>query len=94
MNRCTLEELSKKQVVNLCDGRALGCVSDLVFNLCDGKLLAIVVSNGMGLSLKKGKDITVPWDKIQKIGSDTILVDVGELPGDDCCERKGRLFHL
>lgn len=94
MDRCTLEELAKKQVVNLCDGKALGYANDIVFNLCDGKILAIVVSNCSGLTLKKGKDITVPWDKIQKIGSDTILVDMGVIPGDECCEKKGRLFRL
>ena len=90
MDQCTLEELSKKQVVNLCDGKLLGHTEDLVLDLCEGKVCALVVPENCGFSIKKGRDIVIPWAQIQKIGEDAILVDVRELPPDPPHGKKGR----
>ncbi|MBQ9120822.1 MAG: YlmC/YmxH family sporulation protein [Clostridia bacterium] len=90
MNQCTLEQLSKKQVVNLCDGKLLGHVEDLVFDLCDGKICAIIVPGNCGFSFKKGRELVIPWAQIQKIGEDTILVDARELPPDPPPGKRGR----
>ena len=76
MERCNSEEFREKEVVNITDGRLLGCVSEVEFNVCDGKLTAIVVpveSGFLGLGTK-GK-IVIPWDKIVRIGEDVILVN-------------------
>ena len=80
MHATTLTEFSKKQVVNLCDGKLLGHVEDLVFDPCDGKLCAIVVPGSCGFSFRRGRDLRIPWCQIEKIGEDTILVDARELP--------------
>ncbi|MBO5111300.1 MAG: YlmC/YmxH family sporulation protein [Clostridia bacterium] len=80
MNQCTLGELSKKQVINLCDGKLLGYAEDVVIDLCDGKICAILVPEDCGFSFKKGRELRIAWQQIQKIGEDTILVDVHELP--------------
>ena len=73
---CTTGELESKEVVNVCDGRRFGCITDFELDPCDGKLKALFVRNGRSI-FGKGEDIRIPWDKIVKIGEDTILVDIG-----------------
>ena len=73
-----MTNLTEKQVINICDGRILGYVSDFKIDPCDGKLTAIIVPGEGGFfSLKRCADIVIPWEKICKIGKDTILVDIG-----------------
>ncbi len=97
MKDCNTENFREKAVVNSCDGRILGHVSEVIFDVCDGKITAIVIREDCGvLSFKKGEDIVIPWCKIQKIGEDVIIVDAEDCCGcdkpdkrkrkDDCCE--------
>lgn len=100
---CTTGELESKEVVNVCDGRRFGCIIDFELDPCDGKLKALFVQNGRSI-FGKGEDIRIPWDKIVKIGEDTILVDIGpsrdSKPNEcECCpppppppKKKGRPF--
>ena len=90
-NRCCVTELRNKEVINTCDGRRLGCVIDVEFDVCDGKIVSLVVPGDGKVSLfGKCEGVYVPWCKIEKIGDDIILVNIGELPfGDkDCCDTK------
>lgn len=82
MDRCNSEDLREKEVVNICDGRRLGCVSEVEFNVCDGRLTAIVLpAPGGFLGLGCKEKIVIPWDRIQRIGVDVILVNAdGLLP--------------
>ena len=76
MDRCNSEDFREKEVVNVCDGRRLGCVSEVEFNVCDGKLTAIVVPVGGGALGFGCKDkIVIPWERIERIGEDVILVN-------------------
>lgn len=70
-------DLRQKEVVNLCDGKRLGCICDVIVDVSCGKIEAIVVPGQCGISsiFKGGKDIIVPWNKICKFGEDVILVD-------------------
>ena len=77
MDRCNSEDFREKEVVNVCDGRRLGCVAEVEFNVCDGKLTAIVVPAGNGVLGFGCKDkIVIPWERIERIGEDVILVNV------------------
>lgn len=83
------ESFRDKEVINSCDGRRLGCVSDIEFDVCDGRITAIVVPLKGGF-FGCGEEIVIPWQKIQKIGEDVILVDA-----EGCCPppkppRRGR----
>lgn len=86
----SLTELTEKQVVNLCDGKILGCIVDFKIDICTGRLTAIILPGEGGIfGFKKCADIIIPWEKICKIGRDTIIVDIGILPGNDCdCNKK------
>lgn len=71
-------DLRMKDVITLHDGRRLGSISDIEFDLEEGKITALVVpGTGKFFGLfTRGEDFVIPWDKIQKIGADVILVDL------------------
>lgn len=76
VQRCNSEDFREKEVINVCDGKRLGCVSEVEFNVCDGRLTAIVVPIEGGFLGLGGKErIVIPWEKIVRIGEDVILVN-------------------
>ena len=91
MKDCNTENFREKAVVNSCDGRILGNVSEIIFDVCDGRLTAIVVRDECGaLSFKRREEIIIPWEKIVKIGEDVIIVDAeGRIPAPKC-KKDGR----
>lgn len=73
-----ISDLGLRDIVNLVDGAKLGPVKDVHIDLETGKVVALVLSGGrkyLGL-LNAGKDVVVPWEKIKKIGVDTVLVEL------------------
>ncbi len=80
--RTTFSDLKCKEVINVCDGGRLGCVTDLELDLCTGQILSIVVpGEGRLLGLLRCRDgVVIPFCRIQKIGEDVILVDLREYP--------------
>lgn len=76
VNICT-SDLKLKEVVNILDGKRLGAITDIEIDVEQGRLTAIVVpGQGKFLGLfGRNEDIVIPWDKIQKIGLDVILVE-------------------
>ena len=71
---------TKKEVVNIQDGRRLGFLSDAEINLYSGELEAIIISVP-AKNVTVGSDcneLTVPFSKIKKIGEDVILVNIEE----------------
>ena len=82
LEKCCIADLRNKEVINICDGRRLGCVIDVEFTVCEGKIIALIAQGDGKISLfGKCEGITIPWCKIDKIGEDIILVNVGELSG-------------
>ncbi|RQD69153.1 MAG: YlmC/YmxH family sporulation protein [Tindallia sp. MSAO_Bac2] len=71
-------DLRSREVINMQDGRRLGLISDLDIDLTDGRIRAIVVpGSGKFFGFFGGeRDYVIPWDKIIKIGVDTILVEL------------------
>ena len=90
MNVCSTEDIRKKEIINLCDGSRLGCATDFEISVCDSKILALIVNVGGGLGLGKGESIVIPWENIECIGEDTILVKVESLKSKTSCDRKKR----
>ena len=73
-----ISELREKEVINLYNGQRLGYIYDFDIDLEKGVITGIVIpSEGKVLSFfSKSNDVFVSWDKIIKIGSDTILVNL------------------
>ena len=67
----------QKEVINLIDGRRLGYVQDVEADFSTGEITAIVVPGTSEMfSMGNKGDITIPWNKIKKIGDDIILVEI------------------
>ena len=75
------DKLKNKEVINICDGRSMGFVSDIEVDIEKGRLEGIVipVERGfLGFFGKNENDILVSWDKVRTVGDDVILVDIQE----------------
>ena len=72
----TYNDLRDKEVVSVRDGRRLGFVCDIQLETCSGKILAIVLPSGSGyFSVFSRKEcLCIPWEQIERIGDDIILV--------------------
>lgn len=77
-----MTSLKSKDVIRLCDGKSLGCVSDIRFDSCTGCVVALCVFTDNGSFLPfGGEELVIPWSKIHCIGEDAILVSI---QGDEC----------
>lgn len=72
--------LRNKEVINICDGKRLGNIIDLVFDTCYAKVTGIVVPSDKGIInlFKPCNDLFIPYSRICKIGKDIILVELTE----------------
>lgn len=72
-------ELKQKEVINICDGRKLGCIVDLVIECESGSVAAIVVPGAFNIAAvfrSEPTGVVIPWHAIVKIGDDAVLVQV------------------
>lgn len=75
---CTLSDLRKLEVINVCNGKRLGYVVDIEFDLCNGNVNAIIVPKKAEISdlfcKRNQRYIRIPWCNIERIGDDIILI--------------------
>lgn len=73
---CRLVELRNKEVISCDNGCRIGCVDDLEVDTSNARVRAIVIYGRLkcfGL-LGRKDDCVIPWENIELIGEDTILV--------------------
>ena len=75
-------------VVNVCDGKQLGKVSDVVITYPEGRVLGIVAPGGRGFRWGKS-DVYIDLKCVSKIGVDVVLVELCNAPRID--RKKGVL---
>lgn len=83
-------ELQCREVINICTGHRLGFVCDIEFETEDGRIIALIVPGPCRYWGMFGRedDYRLPWDCIERIGDDIILVRV---PGEYLrCKREKR----
>ena len=83
-------KLKSKDVVNVCDGRNLGSITDIIFDSCCGQIIGIIVPNSKNFFniFKSNNDIFIPYNRICKIGKDIILVDI--IMQQDCINQSSQ----
>jgi YlmC/YmxH family sporulation protein len=71
-------DFKQKEVINVNDGKIVGFVIDVNADFQNGEINSIIVAQtGKLLGNIFGKNnVTIPWDKIKKIGEDVILVEI------------------
>lgn len=74
---CRLQELRKKEVINVSTGCRIGYVDDLEIDTKCAKVIALIVYGRPRLFGLFGRndDCMIAWEKIRLIGEDAILVD-------------------
>lgn len=86
-------ELKQKEVVNLCDGKRLGRVCDVVFTWPEGRVHGIVVPGSRGFRFGRA-DLFIDLKDVTKIGVDVVLVDIKTAPkpekGKERCRVESR----
>ena len=79
---CRVDELKNKQVVCTKNGCVLGFISDVIINTESGKLEKLVIFGRprlLGL-IGRDEDIVIPWEDIDVIGQETILINTDPSP--------------
>lgn len=71
-------DFKQKEVINIKDGKILGFVVDVQANFESGEINSIIVAKtGKFINnIRSRNNITIPWENIQKIGEDVILVEI------------------
>lgn len=82
----SLNELKKKYVINVADGKKLGKISDVIFTLPQNCVKGFLVENGP-FSIC-GEKVVFSVCDIQKIGADAVLVKLENKRCDKACGRK------
>lgn len=74
---CRMDDMRRKEVINVKDGSRLGPVCDIEINTADARINAIIIYGRLRLFglLGREEDIIIQWKDIQIIGDDTILVN-------------------
>lgn len=73
-----ISEIRDKEVINLYNGQRMGYITDFEVDLDKGSVIGIIIpGEGKVMSFfSKTNDIIIHWNKIVKIGNDTILVNL------------------
>lgn len=71
-------DFKQKEVISLNEGKILGFVVDVQADFENGEIHSIIVAKtGKIFGNIGGKNnVTIPWEKIKKIGEDVILVEI------------------
>ncbi|WP_077330143.1 YlmC/YmxH family sporulation protein [Virgibacillus siamensis] len=72
-----LSELQIKEVIVISDGSRLGHISDLEIDANTGRVTALIIymkEKKSGGLFGKPEEMEIPWNKIETIGSDVILI--------------------
>lgn len=73
---CSLSQLRNKEVINSRNGCRIGFVDDLEVNTKNAVICSLIIYGRLKLFglLGRRDDCIIPWDMIELIGEDTILV--------------------
>lgn len=76
-NSCTVSDLRHKEVINLHNGMRLGYICDIEIDIFTGEILSVIVPGALKFFgiLGRGDDIIIPWEKIDKIGDDIVIIN-------------------
>ena len=78
----TLHELNEKDVIQIKSGENLGRIDDMIFDENTAQIQSVVL-RGRGRFfgfLGHDEDLVIPWEAIQTIGTDVIMVNAEPLP--------------
>ena len=92
---CRITDMHDKEVINLANGSRLGNVDDVVLDTTTALLTAIIIYGKQKLFGIRGHedDLVIPWENIEVIGEDTILVHYDFIPAPPSAKRKNSISN-
>lgn len=73
-NLHSINSMRNMDVVDIKTGKKLGYISDIKLDCEEDKVLALIVPGESKGWFGKTEDIEIPWENVEKIGVDVILV--------------------
>ncbi len=79
---CSLEDLRRKEVIDITNGERLGYIDDAEMNLETSEIKALMIYGRQRLFglLGREADVVIPCSDIKVVGSDVILVKLSIRP--------------
>jgi len=73
-----ITDMRNKEVINNADGERMGYIYDVMFSVDTGEITAVILpgENKLFGFFGRGDDIIIPWEKVKRVSSDMILVEV------------------
>ena len=87
----SFNDIRCKEIINVRNGCRIGFPDDIEFDSCTAKICRLVVfgrAKFFGL-FGRGEEYYLPWECIQRIGDDIILIDKAFPPPPPPPERRG-----
>ena len=91
---CLFSELRNKEIIDLKSGLRLGYVCDVDLDAFTGKICSLIVPGAgrAGGLLGREDDYVIPWECINRLGDDIILVELPESPSRRRREKRPFLY--
>ena len=73
-----LSELSKKDIINIKDGKRIGKIVDVEFDINNGYMIRFIIesSNVIKSIFSSAEELTIKFSQIKKLGEDVIIIDI------------------
>ena len=73
-----LSELSKKDIINIKDGKRIGKIVDVEFDINNGYMIRFIIesTNVIKSIFSSAEELTIKFSQIKKLGEDVILIDI------------------
>ena len=73
---CRVIDLRNKQVVSVKDGSVIGFIHDIEIDTKNGNVCSVIILGKPRFFgfFGRGDDIVIPWENIEVIGEETVLV--------------------
>jgi YlmC/YmxH family sporulation protein len=73
-----LSELSKKDIINIKDGKRIGKIVDVEFDINNGYMIKFIIesTNVIKSIFSNSEELTIKFSQIKKLGEDVILIDI------------------
>lgn len=74
--KASFSEFKEKEIINIKSGEKIGYVDDIVFDTDTERISSLIVFGHFSFwrLFKREDDIVIPWEDIEIIGEDAILI--------------------
>ena len=83
MSLYSINNLKIMEVIDINTGSKLGYIKDFLVDCIDYKILSLIIPRERNSWFSKNSNIEIEWDKVVKVGTDVILVNVEEFSVDN-----------